>query len=209
MSRHLRAPGLVLAWLCLGVGFAGAQPQISGPQSGTLGPGTYLVTGPITVANGASLTIQPGTTFLHTSAWSWTISGQLTAVGTATDSIRFLRQSPSVARWGGLRFTPTIPQQNQVVYCVIEEASTSGAGMFGGGVYIMGNYLTLRHTRISRCQVIEDGGGIYAYYATALVVDSCIVDSCLADIGGGIYLNMSSGAQIKNSVITRNKCTGT
>jgi hypothetical protein len=197
------------AILALAYALAFAQPQLSGPQSGVLGPGTYLVTGNITVANGASLTIAPGTIFLHTGPWNWTISGQLVAVGTPSDSIRFLRQSPSVSRWGGLRFTPTIPQQNQVVYCVIEEAYNGGTAVFGGGVYIMGNYLTLRHTRISRCQTLEDGGGLYAYYSPALVVDSCIVDSCIADIGGGIYINMSHGAQVKNSVITRNKSTGT
>jgi hypothetical protein len=210
MSLNLRT--ILAALLCLGYAAlpACAQPHISGILSGSLGPGTYIVDGDITVANGTSLTIQPGTTFLHTGHYSWIINGSLTAVGTAADSIRFTRQQPiSSHRWGGLRFTPTVPQQNQVSYCVVEDVYNSETGILGGGIYIVGNYLTVRHTRISRCQVVEDGGGIYAYYATMLVVDSCLVDSCTADIGGGIYLNLCSGAQVKNSVITRNKCTGT
>ena len=79
-----------------------AQTQISGPQSGTLGPGTYIVTGNITVNAGQTLTIAPGTTFLHNGYWYWKIYGTLHAVGTVADSIRWLRQNPVPAhRWAG------------------------------------------------------------------------------------------------------------
>ena len=191
-----------------------AQPHISGNLSGILGPGSYIVDGDCYVLNGTTLTIQPGTTFLHTGHFTWSISGTLIANGTAGDSIRFMRQNPVPQHfWGGLRFSPTIPQQNSLDYCVIQDVQNGTSPVqpevLGGGIYLMRNYLHVNHTRIYGCRVGHDGAGIYAYYATMLVVENTVVDSCTADIGGGIYLNLSGGAQVKDCVISRNRSTGT
>jgi hypothetical protein len=203
----------LLVLLALTCNLALAQPHLSGALTGTLGPGTYIVDGNCTIANGVTVTIQPGTTFLHTGHFTWAINGTLVANGTAADSIRFTRQSLSVPRWGGLRFTPTIPQQNSLDYCVLEFAqngtSISDPEVLGGGIYVMGNYLHVNHSRIYGSQVGHDGAGLYGYYATMMVVENTVIDSGTADMGGGIYLAMSSGAQIKNCIISRNRSTGT
>jgi hypothetical protein len=186
-----------------------AQPHISGTLSGTLGPGSYIVDGDCQVLLGDSLTILPGTEFLHVGHYSWLIYGKLTAEGAEGDSILFIRQSPyPTYRWGGIRFTPTVPVQSILNYCVIEDVY-NGTDILGGGIYVEGNYITVRNTRISSCQTVEDGAGIYAYYGTMLLVEDCQIDRCTADIGGGIYLNLSSGAQVKNCAIVNNTCTGT
>jgi hypothetical protein len=206
----LKLPGLVLSLVFM-LGVAHAQPQLSGPLTGPLGPGTYLVVGDISIASTATVTVAPGTILLHTGAFTWSINGTLIANGTATDSILFKMQSPATqTHWGGLRFTPTIPRQNSLDYCVIEDAyHSTSPEVNGSGIYIMGNFLHLNHSRISRCQNGHDGAGIYAYYATLMVIENSVIDSCTADQGGGMFLTTCNGAQIKNCIISRNRSTGT
>ena len=186
-----------------------AQPHISGTLSGTLGPGTYIVDGDCEVLSGDTLIVLPGTDFLHSGHHSWYVYGSLIAEGTERDSIRFMSQFSSPGyRWGGLRFTPTIPEHNSLDYCVIDDVY-NGVDILGGGIFVVGNYVTVRNTRISLCEVEEDGAGIYAYYATALLVEDCLIENCEADIGGGIYLNLSSGAQVMNNTIIYCTSNGT
>lgn len=186
-----------------------AQPHISGTLSGTLGPGTYIVDGDCQVLMGDSLTVLPGTEFLHTGHFTWMIYGRLSAEGSEGDSIRFAPESPIPSyRWGGIRFTPTVPAQSTLDYCVIDGVS-NGTDVMGGGIYVEGNTITVRNTRITDCDIVEDGGGIYAYYGTLLLVENCLIENCIANIGGGIYLNLSSGAQVKNCTIINNVSDGT
>ena len=107
---------LVIVALYLFVGSAFAQEQISGPQSGILGPGTYLVVGDIQVERTATLEIVPGTEFLHNGNWTWEISGQLNAAGVEGDSILFVRQNPiDNHRWGGIRFLAGASNASQAI----------------------------------------------------------------------------------------------
>ncbi len=202
--------------LCLGlVNISQSQPQISGPQSGTLGPGDYIVVGDIQILAGNTLTILPGTTFLHNGPWSWNIYGQLNAEGTETDSIYFIRQNPIPDhRWRSIRFQSGASDASTLDYCVIDNCnipSSAPYSMKGGGIYTNGVDITVSNTRISNCDAYWDGGGIYASNA-AIVVDHClIVDNTAISgaNGGGIYLYNSSGAIITYNVIARNSDTGT
>jgi hypothetical protein len=188
-----------------------AQPQISGDLSGTLGPGEYAVVGEITVLGGTTLTIMPGTTLLHRGHYTWVIEGQLTAEGTESDSIKFIREYPTTSNnWGGFRFVPTVPVQNNLFYCVIEYAVNSGIN--GGGIYIMGNHLTMQNCRVSYCETDYpyEGGAVYAYYSTTLQVEECLLNHNVGyNGGGGIMLNYSSGAQVSYCTITHNNSPGT
>ena len=97
---------LMLWCILLLAASSAAQTEISGPQSGTLGPGTYLVTAEISVQSGNSLTILPGTTFLHNGNHRWIISGEFTAEGTEADSIVFVPQDTlEIHMWGGAQIS--------------------------------------------------------------------------------------------------------
>ena len=200
---------IIIVLLSLIVSDSFSQEYISGSLSGTLGPGSYIVEGDCEVENGSSLTIVPGTTFLHNGHHTWRIYGQLIAEGVEGDSIMFTWQTPSSStRWGGIRFNPTVVNDNSMNYCIVEHCYNP-SGIVGGGIYIMGNNLILANSRISDCEVVDDGGGIYAYYSTTLLVDNCLITNNFADIGGGIYLNFSNGAQVNNCIITNNESDGT
>jgi hypothetical protein len=206
---------LLVSLLCFSlVGLAEAQ-NISGTQSGTLGPGTYVVVGDISVRDGTTLTILPGTTFLHSGAFKWDILGQFNAEGTETDSIYFIRQNPTEdCRWRSLRFQPGASSNSTIDYCVIDNCKIpSGvpSAVKGGGIYTNSVNLSITNTRISNCDAYWDGGGIYADNAAITVENFLIVDNTatLGANGGGIYLNNCNGVVIRYNEIARNSATGT
>ena len=196
------------------VGFAQAQ-DISGPQSGTLGPGTYTVIGDISVRNGEILQIVPGTEFLHTGYYTWTIEGLLTAQGTMGDSIKFVRQNPiNEHRWGGLRFQSSASSDCILDYCVIDQVyipSSQPSNYNGGGIFINAVDLTISNTRISNCSARGDGGGIYVSNA-AVTIDHCLIvenEEYAYNAGGGIALNNCGETLVTHSIIAHNSSNGT
>ncbi len=191
-----------------------AQTQISGPQSGTLGPGNYIVIGDITVASGDSLTIVPGTTFMHPGSNSnikWLISGKFTAAGVEGDSIYFCSQD-SVGvweRWGGLLFLSGAPAA-VIDYCVIDGgmAYCVGSEEYHAVVNIdSGSSLTLTHTRVSNNNSNFEGGGVAAYN-TIIHIDSCLICNNYQlgkGKGVGVEILQCSDSSILNSIIAYNE----
>ena len=201
--------------LCLsGAGLALAQPQLSGNLSGNLGPGTYLVVGDIQVPTGQTLTIAPGTTFLHNGYRWWRIYGTLHAVGTATDSIKWLRQEALPEhRWAGLRFLPGAPAGSILSYCVVEYGytpTTAPATDMGGCILANTVPLTVTHCRLSFGNAWWGGGGIYGYNVNGLTIsDNLIADNWAnAWRGGGIFLDNCTNAVVSHNIIARNKADG-
>ena len=209
---------LLIALACLCALLAGnpafAQPSISGHQSGTLGPGTYIVVGNINVLAGETLEIVPGTEFLHNGHHTWNIYGQLNAEGTEGDSISFVRQFPnSTCQWGGIRFQSGASAASTIDYCIIDNCKNGIQPYYtyGGGIYSNGVGLTISNTRVSNCDAYWDGGGIYADSAN-ITVDNCLIVNNIASSGGnggGVYLNNCEEAVVMNSIIARNNATGT
>jgi hypothetical protein len=187
--------------------------NISGPLSGTLGPGTYIVVGDCQVNSGDTLLILPGTEFQHIGNYDWTINGLLLAAGSLDSLVRFVRQLPdSSHNWGGLRFPSATANGSVLDYCVIDHCSNPNR--FGGGIYCSNSTITVTNSVISNC-VASNGGGIYATYS-GIVVEDCEIfgnsalDTPAADdgSGGGIFLDHSGSAEIRRSLIYQNYCSG-
>jgi len=207
-----RATSLVLATLVMAallVAAAVAQPTLQGALSGTLGPGTYNVVGNCTVNAGAVLTIQPGTRLQFTGHFSLKVYGTLMAVGTAQDSIEFVRQYPNTTcEWGGIRFQSGASATSTVSYCLIEGARFQVYPDYnGGGLYTQNVGFTLSHSKIANCYS-SSGGGIYVHAAPVTISD-CIFLSNEAGNGGGIYLYNCNGAQVRNTILAKNSSTST
>ena len=190
-----------------------SQPQLSGTLSGNLGPGQYLVVGDITVAENTTLTIAPGTTFLHNGHWFWNIYGCMIANGTLADSIKFIRQQEIAEhRWGGLRFTMGIPASS-LRYCVVDHAyigSGTSTSYKGAGIFAWGIDIAIAHCRITFNECIWGGGGIYAMNDN-ISIDSCLITDNNAfsnTNGGGIYFYNSFAASVSHCIIARNTSTG-
>ncbi|TKJ40816.1 hypothetical protein CEE37_07580 [candidate division LCP-89 bacterium B3_LCP] len=191
-----------------------AQTQISGPQSGTLGPGTYEVIGDIQVLNGTTLNIIPRTTFEHSGNYTWEITGQLNAEGAEGDSIYFIRQNPiEDHRWGGIRFFYGATNFSTIDYCVIDHCYHDWTVFLnvGAGLYVEAVDLTVSNSRISNCLNVWDGGGIYAFAAN-IVIENCLItgNSTEGEVNaGGIFLMNSDGAIVRNCVIADNTSAST
>lgn len=192
-----------------------AQEQISGPQSGILGPGTYLVVGDIQVPAGEILEIVPGTEFLHNGNHTWEIYGRFNAEGAEGDSIFFIRQNPvQEHRWGGIRFLAQASDASTVNYCVIDNVyipPNLPSTYNGGGISIDSVDVTISNTRISNCSAQGSGGGIYAK-AAAVTIDHCLIignEEYNHNCGGGIALYNCGGVLITHSIIAFNSSNGT
>jgi parallel beta-helix repeat protein len=123
-------------------GFSGElySEDISGPLSGEIGPGTYNVTGSISVLYGASLIIHPGTIFNFTGDFDFDIMGYIHANGNEIDSIIFRQESGD--NWNGIDFISIAADS-----CIIEYSRVSGSN--GVGFYINGSSPTISHCLIS------------------------------------------------------------
>ncbi|TKJ40602.1 hypothetical protein CEE37_06460 [candidate division LCP-89 bacterium B3_LCP] len=151
---------------------------ISGPLIGTLEDTTYVVTGPISVEAGQSLTISPGATLLFWDFFEYptfNIYGTLYAEGTEQDSIKFT--SVEEAHWGGIDFLTTVSSDSRLEYC---EISNSDAG----GIYCDNASPTISHCLIYR-NTADDGGGINCYLASP-TISYCTIKGNTAGNGGGI-----------------------
>lgn len=104
------------------------------------------VTGNVTVNNGVTLTIIPGTTIKFTSATGLKILGTFTATGTSTQHIRFTSSATAPAKGSWAQIKLENSQNTSVLdYCDIEYASI--------GVWCQGSSLvTLRHLNVNNCK---------------------------------------------------------
>ncbi len=82
-GRKTVAPDIELPW------FHRIESDLSGQVQWTAVNGPYLITRSTTVLPGARLSIEPGTTIKFAGYHRLTVSGEMVAKGTATDSIRF------------------------------------------------------------------------------------------------------------------------
>jgi len=132
-------------------------------------------------------------------------------------------------RGGGVSFVLS-PSDAEISNCRIEENT---AGEAGGGIYcedsgpkisnctIVGNesvlfcgagiccVRSLGNTEISNCRIESNhsgdcAGGIHFYRCNPTVFDCIIVDNEAETYGGGIYCNMSAGAEVSNCRIEGN-----
>lgn len=209
--KFKKATLLIILCAMIFAASAGAQTEISGSQSGTLGPGIYLVIGEISVESGNSLTIAPGTTFLHNGNHKWIISGQLSAEGAEGDSILFVRQDPvDDHRWGGLRFQTGAPAAI-LDYCVIDHCYMPDyTGPSASITIIDAQGLTLSNSRISDAYCNNDHGGVCAKNTT-IHIDNCLIRNNEAlnhPKGVGVFLDNCTDSEILHSVIAYNRSDG-
>jgi len=188
-----------------------AQPPdtLSGPLSGTLGPGSYVVVGDCWVESYNTLTIQPGTSFLFAGHYNLVIetNGELQAVGTELDSIVFTRQYPDTScDWGGIRFVYGASSSSILSYCVLEYAHPA-PNVNGGALYIQSQGITITHCTIANNSA-KCGGGIYLNASSVTISDCVFANNSASQSGGGLHLKWSSNAMLSNCVFCNNASHG-
>ena len=216
MGKHHLSSIIILVILSLP---NDSPAQLSGALSGTCGPGSFDIIGNISVGNGDSLILVPGTIFNFTWSYTFIINGYIHAAGNENDSIKFLRSGTSF-NWGGIGFNDNSDDSGRLEYCHISGSSLGGIhiedsnpvisnctinGNAGnGGIKIDGSSPSIINCDISANSTNLQGGGIYLKNSNAYI-DGCTIGNNAAFAGGGgIAVDENSLPLIINSNISGN-----
>ena len=206
------------------------QIHISGALSGTFEDTTYIVDGNIRVNSGDSLIIEPGAEFLFNQGIEFDINGYLYAVGTETDSIKFVPNIPDTT-WGGIDFNSSSHDSCKLAYSLITGSISSGISCqasspsiifcaisdnsnlegHGGGIRcVESSNPIIRNCVISGDSVPQyySGGGIYCNNSNPIISDCEIFDNTSLMFGGGIYCSTNSNCEIISCEIYGNYTGG-
>lgn len=183
--------------------------NVSGTWTAANSP--YVIkTGNITVPNGSSLIIEPGVVVNFAGHHKFIINGHLRAIGTETDSIRFLSDGREglVRGWKGLRL---IGADSSIFdYCVIEDGNailSNSSDSTGGAAFISGagTLVVFRHTSFRNNFAGGNGGALFVSGGTsAHCFDCCFSDNYSAKDGGAAFINNSSGTRFERCRFDRN-----
>jgi hypothetical protein len=177
------------------------QNELSGALSGVLPADSYRIVGDIFVQSGDSLYILPGTVFQFDGPYAFDIYGYLSAVGTESDSIKFIL-TPTVTGWAGIDFNETSSDSSILRYCYVTDSDSNG-------IYCNRCSPTIDHCTITGNSASYDswyGGGIRLDSSNAVITNCIIANNSLPDAGygGGIFIGSYSTAIIKNCTISNN-----
>jgi Right handed beta helix region/Secretion system C-terminal sorting domain len=196
---------LLLGWT---VSSHSQTPVPGGYVSGTwIASGSpYLVQGSIQIADGSTLTIEPGVMVNFQGHYKFVVYGRLLAIGNETNNIVITASNTSTG-WYGLRFrsTSTTNDSSILEYCTLSYGKITAPDNSGGA--ISDNYVS--NIRISHCLIQHNyasayGGGIDIYNCDPVIsnntFDGNTADFLPASITGGGGLSLSES----NSRITGN-----
>ncbi len=174
--------------------------QVSGNQSGSWSPvnNPYEVVGDVTVPTGTTLTVLPGVIVQVMGNYQITAQGNIIALGTAADSIRFISGQPDVnALWKGIRLESTTAQ-SQFSYCRIE------IGEYG--INSINSPLSCTYSLFTR-----NKKGVQLYAIGAVNPSPATISHCKVEYSreNGILIVQNSNAVISYNEICRNSAAAT
>ncbi|MCB2213392.1 right-handed parallel beta-helix repeat-containing protein [bacterium] len=161
--------------------------EISGAISGILAAGEYLVVGDLSIVDGETLTIEPGSVFLFDGIYAFTIGSNTTLIcqGTETDSIKFTpNYDGGITWWVGIHFLNS-NSDDIIEYCLI-------TGCAGTGILCDHSDPTISHSSFIGNYGSDSTAGIYCDHANP-VISHCIFSENYCDSGtAGISCSYSS-----------------
>jgi hypothetical protein len=175
----------------------------------------YRVFGALWNTVGQTLTIEPGVDVQIYGDGYVSMGGELQAVGTVEDSIRFI--SGPASQWGGLRInTNAVEDTSRLSYVRLSGGYATGASGHGGGLRIAGTNtkVALDNSVISHNQSDSHGGGVYIVSAS-VTFDRCVIahnvirkplpgDPMITYAGGGMYLASNATVDMTNCTVYDN-----
>ena len=164
----------------------------------------YLVQGAIMVADGATLTIDPGVRVEFQGDYKFLVLGRILATGTPADTIVFTATDTS-AGWLGIRFDSTLATNDtsKFFYCRFEYGKANGTSAIeDGGAFYFRNFskAIINHCRITNCSANSRGGGIFCIDSSPVIVNNVITRNRSVDTGGGIFFDNGQPPILKNNL---------
>jgi parallel beta-helix repeat protein len=177
---------------------------------------TVKVTSDLTVADGATLTIQPGTFIQFQGHYKFNVFGRLLAVGSEADTIVF-SPADTTTGWRGIRFdngdqggvngAMDDNDSSKIVYCKIEYGRATGSDWDnrGGGILVWDfSKLLIANSLITNNYSESDGAGIHCRDSANIKIYNNIISHNTSNrYCGGLYCN-EARPEIINNVIHSN-----
>ncbi len=201
MDLRARIAGVVFATCLLTTGRAHGL-DVSGTVSvNAQWSDTVRLTADVTVANGVTVTVEPGTVVIAQGKYRLIVSGRIVAAGVPGDSIRFQAASTGTG-WYGLRFQSTAASNDSslLLHCILQDGKADGNGGDGtGGVLLVEGFSKLRASNSSfRTNMARYGGAIYLASQADITISDCEFRNNQAPgtssngLGGAIYVTNAS-----------------
>lgn len=169
------------------------------------------VFGAATIQKGVKVTIAPGTSVFFDENGSLNVQGSLSAVGTKTDSIKFIYGNSGSKNWQGINIDNSIRYMSTVdttklIFCSIEGTTgISNGGFSGGAVYI--NHFS--SVIISKCNFRNNSmGAIYCKDFSSPLISSNTFSNNKSSYGGAITCQSSSSPEITDNIFNKNQSDG-
>jgi hypothetical protein len=185
----------LMFFICFAINFSklNAQTYVSGGiyanTTWTLANSPYIVTSKLVLFPNFSLTIQPGVVVKFNDSVEFEVRGVLSAIGTITDSIKFISNStaPNLQSWKGVFTKGNLGGTTFLKYAIIEH-SDNGINVTGSGPPV----------HFVRCRFSNNYEGLSGFNA-ALISD---VDSCF--FSNNFIAISNFQARVKNSFFINN-----
>jgi parallel beta-helix repeat protein len=152
-----------------------------------------------TIMKGAKITIAPGTNVIFRAYCALNIQGSLVAVGTKTDSIKFVNEKAGSSGWSGIVIdnldgSMSSTDSTKFIYCRIE-GTESGAL----------NIKRFSSVIISKCNFSNNtNGAIYCDYSSNPLISDNLFYKNASYTGGGVRCSFSSNPTIINNTFDKN-----
>jgi hypothetical protein len=201
--------------ICLRISFS--QTTITGGAvSGnwTKANSPYLIQNAIMIANGTSLTIEPGVIVEFQGSYKFLILGQLLAIGNENDSITFTSSDTTIG-WRGIRFdkTATTNDSSKFIYCRFTYGkSTDIEGEFwGGGAFYLNRFskVIISHSRFSHCYTSGTGGAINCFASGPVISNNLFSYNTAYSCGAISSCTSGNNTIISKNVFQNNSSTNT
>jgi parallel beta-helix repeat protein len=176
------------------------EDNIAEDTTWTAEEGPYRIAADITVEEGATLVVEPGTTVQPASDISITVEGNLSAEGTAEApiSVSPAPQAPDRVRWATIRYEGSSQSSLSLAHVTLERATNAlTVGSSVGRIDV--DEATVRTVSENGIRVVDDAG------TPALTVE----DSTFTDIGErGVAVTPGMGAVGESSVTSNSSEPG-
>ncbi len=192
-----------------------SQGKISGTWSASEGP--YIITGDVTIPNGKTLQIEPGTWLKIMDGHTINIKGTIEAVGddSNTGGIVFTSVNPKNG-WGGIRFVNTseTPAPSKLINCIFANGSAAGKEPYnsGGAIavkdyddLVIDNCLFIDNSAVKSGSTYPPSGGAIALWGSSPKITNSTFINNKAEYGGAIILYNESNARIEHNLFFDNE----
>ncbi|HDO27172.1 MAG TPA: T9SS type A sorting domain-containing protein [Bacteroidetes bacterium] len=173
----------------------------------------YYVDGNLTIENGNTLTIEPGTRLAFRGPYHIKIEGAVNATGTIEEPIKFTRSNPNLM-WDGFDADAVSVENDSSVFdhCIFEYGYGYGDGPYNsGGIFALRDYDKLAvKNAVFRYNVAEivttyyPGGGAVALWNCSPLFMNCVFHDNTADFGGAFMAYEDSDPVISNCLFFNN-----